>query len=247
MPAPPENLDPAAMALFLDVDGTLLAIEEHPDDVAADDELRGLLGVTAERFGGALALVSGRRIVDLDRIFAPLELPAAGGHGAELRFARGDAADSSSLELPGPAMQELTNFAARYDGLLLEVKPNGVSLHYRGAPGLRDRCRDAISRALALAGDDFRVIEGKMVFEIAPRICHKGSAIARFLEQPPFCGRRPVFVGDDVTDEDGFVTVLDAGGIAVRVGDAETAAPFTLDDCGAVRRWLRTVLEMQAA
>ncbi|MEL6214926.1 MAG: trehalose-phosphatase [Pseudomonadota bacterium] len=228
-------------AVFLDVDGTLMPIIDDPAAVVAPEELRAVIATLSDRVGGALALVSGRNLESLDRVFAPLRLPAAGSHGAELRLSR----DSEPLvpaanTLPRSALDKLRGFAQSHKGLLLESKPSGVALHYRLNPDMETACREQVVSVVQTLEPDYRLIAGKMVFEIAPALHDKGVAIRQFLERQPFAGRRPVFVGDDVTDEDGFNAVRTHDGVAVLVGDkAATGAEFALQDVQAVRDWLQ--------
>jgi trehalose 6-phosphate phosphatase len=240
----PTSIDTAKTALFLDVDGTLLDIRDRPEEVSADSELVELLDRLSSAVGGALSLVSGRSIAQIDRIFAPVQFPAAGAHGAEIRLHPEDAVHSSSSKLPGPILSRLEAFAQEHEGLLLERKDGGASLHYRMAPDLEARCRQLIDELMAEIGQEFRLIPGKMVFEIAPRGHDKGKAIAAMMRREPFAGRQPVFVGDDVTDEDGFRTVNAMRGVSVRVGeDRDSAAAHTLDSVADVRHWLESIMD----
>ena len=241
MPLPPADLGAAAPALFLDVDGTLVDIEDHPGDVRADAALIALLVDLAERLDGALSLISGRSIAEIDRIFAPAKFPSAGSHGTELRF-DGNAVISALPDFPAAFLQRARRFADEHDGLLVEKKSAGLALHYRRAPRLETACREFVAGLMGELGPDFRLIDGKMVLEIAPRSHHKGEAIRELLQHDPFRGRRPVFVGDDVTDEDGFRVVNELGGLSIRVGDGrESAARYVLHDVASVRDWLRSV------
>ena len=243
MPTAPDKLDPNAVALFLDVDGTLLAIRNNPADVSADAGLVGLLEACFESLGGAMALVSGRSVAEVDRIFAPAVFPVAGAHGAELRIDGGKIVTVDHDPLPPDVLAPIQGLAAAHEGLLLEHKRGGVSLHYRRAPELEPECRELVTRVMAGIGDSFRLIAGKMVFEIAPGAYDKGVAIRTFLENPPFAGRVPVFLGDDVTDEDGFRVVNELAGTSIRIGDIErSAARYRLDDVAAVRPWLDRAL-----
>jgi trehalose 6-phosphate phosphatase len=238
-PAPPP-LD-GGSALFLDVDGTLLEIALRPRDVQVPPQLPSLLrDLTVER-AGALALVSGRPIRELDRFFRPWHGAAAGLHGIERRRPDGavdtspDPAAAAALDRLRPLLAALARAGA---GLALEDKRGTLALHYREAP---EREREILSLAEALARREasLRLIAGKMVAEFQPRGVDKGAAIAAFLAEPPFRGRLPVFVGDDVTDEDGFAEITRRGGIAIRVGPpAQTLAGYRLRDVQAVHDWL---------
>ena len=243
MTLPPADLVADTPAMFLDVDGTLVDIEDHPGDVRADDALVALLADLAERLDGALSLISGRSLAEIDRIFAPARFPSAGSHGTELRLRDGDAT-IAQVEFPEEILQRVRAFADEREGLLVEKKRAGLALHYRRAPDLEPACRELVADVMRELGSEYRLIDGKMVLEIALRNHHKGEAIRELLQHSPFRGRRPVFIGDDVTDEDGFRIVNDLGGISIRVGDGdETAARYTLDDVASVRDWLRTVAD----
>ena len=235
----PPKIDWTDSALLIDVDGTLLHIQSHPDDVFADTGLIDLLSQVHAALGGAFALVSGRPITELDRIFAPAKFPAVGAHGAESRIGSGRIQTEAALQLPGSALEQIVRYAAGRSGLLAETKDFGVALHYRQAPALEQECRELMR---AVAGDldkDFRLIEGKMVLELTPHAHNKGEAIKKMLQREPFSQRQPVFVGDDVTDEDGFREVNRQSGVSVRVGACDsTAAQYVIEDVDAVHRWL---------
>ena len=244
MPAPPDNLEPSGLAVFLDVDGTLLDIEDHPSEVTADASLVALLKRLSRRLGGALSLISGRSATDLDRIFGGARFAAAGGHGAELRLHPDGPVTSTQWSLPAPVLAQIRAFAETDPGLLLEEKRGGVSLHYRRAPELREQCTEFVHRLLPELRQDFRLIAGKMVFEFAPKQHHKGAAITEMMRHDPFAGRRAVFVGDDVTDEDGFRAVKAQAGITIRVGGSrDSEAEYSLKDVAAVRSWLESIAQ----
>ncbi|HJU17410.1 MAG TPA: trehalose-phosphatase [Stellaceae bacterium] len=239
-PAPPP-LDRAA-ALFLDVDGTLLEIAARPDLVRVSPRLPILLGRLAASRGGALALVSGRPLIDLDRLFPAWRGAAAGLHGLVRRradgslAASGDAAASAALAaLRAP----LTDFARARPGLLLEDKGGTIALHYRKRPQDETEIRALAESLCRATGPALRLIAGKKVVEFQPQSANKAGAIAAFLAEPPFCRRCPVFLGDDTTDEDGFAEVNRRGGLSIRVGGpAATAACYGLASVAAARRWL---------
>ena len=229
------GLSAGRTAVFLDVDGTLLGFKDHPDDVVADPPLRRLLERLHDAAGGALALVSGRTIADLDRIMAPLVLPAAGTHGAELRFADGrrEAVAGAALDDVQPA---LAAFVAAHPGTLLENKGAAIAVHYRRAPDLHDRIVGLLEGAVAR--DDLMIQRGKMVAEIKHRATNKGTAIATMMAGAPFAGRLPLFIGDDLTDEHGFDTVNRLGGMSIKVGEGQTTAHQRLADVECVRAFL---------
>jgi trehalose 6-phosphate phosphatase len=236
---PPLPAASASWALFLDVDGTLLEHAERPDAVRVDPVLGRLLAHLHRATGGALALISGRAVADLDALFAPLVLPAAGQHGLERRDASG------RLHLhpfPVPALRRaaarLAEFAAQHAGLFFEDKGRNLALHYRQAPQLAEAARGAAFAAAAELGDGFELQAGKMVIEIKPGGRDKGLAIEDYLREPPFAGRIPVFVGDDLTDEYGFGVINRLGGHSVKVGGGPSAARWRLAGAAEVRAWL---------
>jgi trehalose 6-phosphate phosphatase len=194
-----------------------------------------------ERLAGALALVSGRNLADLDRLFFPLRLPAAGAHGAERRTAAGVVHLGQSAAALAPARALLEPWAAARPGTLLEDKHGSLALHYRNAPELEPAARVAAIAALVAVGPAFHIQEGKRVLEIKSAAVNKGAAIAQFMAEEPFLGRRPVFVGDDLGDEDGFDVVNKLGGHSIAVGVARpTHARWHVADETCVLRWLES-------
>ncbi|MFW2404784.1 MAG: trehalose-phosphatase [Gammaproteobacteria bacterium] len=228
------------IALFLDFDGTLVHIVDRPDLTHVPESLLATLSDVHAALGGALALVTGRSIADLDKLTDPLQLPAAGVHGLEYRDGSGPVHAVTTRSFPDWAREELTQLAESADGLLTEDKGHGMAIHFRLAPDREEPVRAAVRRIAARLGPDFVMQNGKMVFELRPACATKGTAVARFMEAPPYAGRQPVFVGDDVTDEDAFKVVNEMGGISIKVGriDEESAARFELEDVSAVRNWL---------
>jgi len=231
-------------ALFLDIDGTLLTHAETPDAVYVDDALRELLERLQLQNGGALALVSGRAIADVDALFAPLVLPVAGQHGVEWRDAAGNV-----HHLPFPeehlrqVAQRFAAFKARHPGIVFEDKGHNLALHYRLAPQLEREVRTLVEHAVADLGENFELQAGKLVYELKPGGHDKGTAIEAFLSTAPFEARTPVFIGDDLTDEYGFATVQRLGGHAVKVGEGESVAEWRLADVEAVRAWLGSAVK----
>ena len=231
-------------AWFLDIDGTLLDIAAMPAAVhpaPADSRLVTALYAATR---GALALISGRSLAGIDRMFAPLKLPAAGQHGIERRDSRGRV---HSHPVPEDALRRAASFirafAARHEGLVFEDKGASVALHYRLAPQLAGAAHSAVKRAALALGDAVEVQTGKMVAELKPSGRDKGMAIEEFMREAPFKGRVPVFLGDDLTDEQGFEVVNRLGGHTVKIGEGHSAARWRLDDAAAVRRWLSEGLE----
>jgi trehalose 6-phosphate phosphatase len=242
LPRPP-RLRAADIALFLDVDGTLLEIAPEPGAVQVPARLRRILPQLQSATGGALALVSGRALDQIDRLFAPLRLSAAGLHGLERRSLgcklERATPDPAALE---PARRRMAAFAAAHDGVVLEDKGLTLALHYRKAPDVAEAAVAAAEAAAAESGGALVLLHGKMVCELKPPGVDKGRAIAAFMEKPPFAGRQPVFAGDDVTDEAGFVTINQRGGVSIRIGGPPTAAAYGLPNVPALHTWLLHLL-----
>lgn len=227
-------------SLFLDFDGTLVEIAERPDAVSVDDRLGGLMARLAERLEGRLAIVSGRPIRQIDALFGAPDFAVSGSHGAEIRWADGRCDVRERPAALDRVLAEMRQLAAEHPGVLVEDKPLGAALHYRTAPEAEWRCQ---ALAVRLADEhDLAIQAGKMVFELRAAGDDKGKAILALMEAPPFAGTRPVFVGDDWTDEAGFAAVTGKGGAGVLVGEArETAARYRLDDVAAVLAWLEAM------
>lgn len=243
---PPLILDPRRWALFVDVDGTLVAIADRPDHVRVENSLKALLQRLGTRLGGALAVITGRRIADIDRLFEPLRLAVSGVHGAERRDAAGRWHDAGPVVSLAGLLPPIEAFARSHDGILVEDKGASLAVHYRQAPDAEPGLRVLIAE-LVEGRPGLRAIDGKRVIELRPRGFDKGRAIGAFMDEPPFAGRRPVFIGDDVTDEDGFAAVEAMDGMTIRVGEnAPTAARYRLENVAAVLDWLTRVAEAPA-
>lgn len=230
-------LDLDRTALFFDFDGTLVEIAPEPHLVRVDPSIIGALSLLQARTGGALAVVSGREIAQLDHYLAPLTLPAAGVHGIEIRHSDGKlhraGADEAVLE---KARLRIAGFVAENPGLIMETKHGSLALHFRRRPELEASCL-ALARWLETEGG-VHVLQGKMVIEFKASPLTKGTAIATFMNEPPFRGRTAFFIGDDVTDEHGFLAVNRLGGISVKVGPGRTAARFRIPDVASLALWL---------
>jgi trehalose 6-phosphate phosphatase len=223
--------------------GTLLDIAERPDQVYAHKVDGALVEGLQRAAGGALALISGRSLAQLDALFAPLRLPAAGQHGYERRDVRGARhRHRFPVDTLRPAKDALRAFAGRHAGLVLEDKGASVALHYRLAPQLEQAALDAVREVSVPLGSAVQVQGGKMVWELKPAGADKGTAIEEFMREAPFAGRTPVFLGDDVTDEHGFRVVNELGGHSIKVGAGDSAARFRLASPAAARDWLRAWL-----
>ena len=211
------KLDLKTIALLLDVDGTLIDIAPSPNEVHVSGDLIELLRRLLASTDGALALVSGRPLADLDRLFAPLKLPAIGGHGAEMRFAHGKSA-SRIVDLPVGLRQHLIGAVTQGSGLAYEDKGYSVALHYRNAPHEAERLRRHIAVSRSAYPNETELLLGKAMFEVKRVGINKGNAVRELMAQPPFAGRVPVFLGDDITDELVFERLVELGGIGFSVG-----------------------------
>jgi trehalose 6-phosphate phosphatase len=235
-------------ALFLDFDGTLVELAAAPSAVRIPAELPGILDRLRQGLGGAVALVSGRKLGDLDRYLGALALPAAGQHGAEMRGDDGVVRALVAENLISPLAPAIGAFAAARPGLVVEDKGMSIALHYRQAPEHRDAAGAFMKRLAADHDGGLETIAGHCVFEIKARAMNKGNAVIRFLEDKPFKGRIPVFVGDDTTDEDGFRVALGLGGAAIRVGlTGPSLAQARIADPAEARRWLSFIGDELAA
>jgi trehalose 6-phosphate phosphatase len=234
-------------ALFLDVDGTLLHLRQTPDGVDRSERVCQILEEIMVCLGGALALVSGRTIQNLDELFAPHRFPVAGLHGLERRDAKGIVHSHSESAVLDALRPPLSEFANAHEGVLMEDKSRALAIHYRQAPDKATEIQRLVEGLVRPLAHELHVIHGKMVSEIKPWHADKGSAIGDFMNESPFKGRVPVFIGDDTTDEDGFTFVNQMSGYAIRVGNSDgdddsvdTAAGYTLNDVNAVIAWLES-------
>ena len=229
-------------AFFFDVDGTLAAIQSRPEAVFIPEQVIAQLQQLSALSQGALALVSGRPIEQLDALAAPWYGPAAGVHGAERRDAEGNLQRISlPVEVEQSLRAELQNAMASWPGTQLEVKGMAFALHYRQAmQHEQDVMRLAAQSVKRFPG--LALQPGKCVVEIKPAGIDKGAAISDFMQQPPFAGRTPVFIGDDLTDEKGFLAVNARQGVSIKVGEGSTQAHYRLHDVDAVYGWLERTL-----
>lgn len=229
------DLDAASpVALFLDFDGTLVDIAREPGAIVVAYGLADSLTALSDRLGGRLALISGRAIENLEQHCGPLTIACGGSHGAELRAANGDML-ASETPLPTDILREAADWARARD-VITESKPHGIALHTRVTPEREEECALYLE---GLAGRNGLALKrGKRVAELVRPDADKGGAVRHFMALPPFAGANPIFVGDDLTDEDGFAACADLGGFGVAVGErpSETAR-FRLSDPCAVRRW----------
>lgn len=249
MSDPTAQLSGAAplLAIFTDFDGTLVELAETPDAIAVPSELHDRLDRTLHDFDNAFAVITGREIADIDRYLSPLHLPVAGAHGAQRRRADG------SMELPDVTIaaaaeaiaHELEPLTLAHPGLLVEAKDGAVALHFRQLPELEGACHIAMQDAVA-AHPDFTLVPGKMVIEARPAAFDKGHALRAFMQEEPFLGRTPIFIGDDRTDEDGFRAAQELGGIGIKIGPGATAARMRIADIASVHALLGGLADIAA-
>jgi trehalose 6-phosphate phosphatase len=235
------GLEAERIALFLDVDGTLLDLAPRPTAVVVPGSLISSLARAEKALEGALALVSGRSIDDLDRLFAPLSLRASGVHGAEIRFTPADIdrPDNAATSLPRKLWMALTELLFDFPGTFAENKRFSFAVHYRTVPILKGRLREELEHFVAChANLNLSLIHGHSVFEIKAQGFDKGSAIEKFIKRSPFLGRMPIFIGDDSSDEAGFAAVVRHGGQAFSVGHESPGVSGVFPGPESVRHWL---------
>ncbi|MGQ0740975.1 MAG: trehalose-phosphatase [Alphaproteobacteria bacterium] len=243
------EVDFGGTALLLDVDGTLLDIAPAPNEIQVPYQLRDALVELGRRMDGALALISGRSLADLDRIFAPLKLPSIGGHGAETRLQdHGETLQRHADPLEETLREELFRIAKDRPGVLIEDKDYSIAIHYRLAPEMKRNLREEVARACANSeAEDLHVLQGKCVIEVKSAHFDKGTAVRDLMTLPPFKGRVPIFVGDDVTDDDVFRILPEFGGIGLPVGRAFDGVELAFSGPQAVRAWLARMLKRREA
>lgn len=229
----------ADWAYFFDLDGTLLDLADAPGRVHIDDALRAQIRTLYDRTDGALALISGRALADIDRLLDGVHLPAAGQHGTERRDALGRI---THHDFPRDRLDwahaRLAEATAGRSGLLVEHKGLSLALHYRRAPRLGAYAHRLVGSLASTLGAEFCIQPGKRIVEVKPAGKDKGVALVEFMAEEPFRGRTPVFVGDDLTDEYGFEAVNRLGGHSIKVGPGRTVARWRLPHVRAVRAWL---------
>jgi trehalose 6-phosphate phosphatase len=233
---PPVDLLVGA-SLFLDFDGTLVAIAERPDAVVVDAALDKLMNDLIDRLQGRLAIISGRSLAEIDRIIARGRLALGGSHGLELRLPDGRTRSPAAPAGLAEIVADMRALQSEHPGLIVEEKPFGAALHYRMAPAAEAASRELAARLADRPGMSLQA--GKMVFEIRTAGYDKGAALRALMEEPPMRGTTPIFIGDDETDEDAFRAARDLGGAGILVGPARpTSARYRLEDVPATRDWL---------
>jgi trehalose 6-phosphate phosphatase len=248
-PPSPKHLDGGRDALFLDFDGTLVEIAPTPDSVRPVEGLTDLLRSLEDALGGAMAIVSGRKLDDIDHFLAPLRPTAAALHGRDRRLPDGSRQRlDSPVEALATARRTFDRFVRAHPGTALEDKGESLALHYRGAAEAGEAARAAAGHAVEAADGALLAVPGKMVVELLPVGEDKGTAVEAFMTIAPFAGRVPIFIGDDVTDEAGFAAASRLGGLGIRIGDrtGPTAATASLPDVPALHRWLESAIKPRA-
>ena len=238
----PSIADIENYCVFLDFDGTLVEIEDHPDDVRVDDSTRQFIERLRDKVGRALALVSGRDIHIVDRLLHPLKLPIAGVHGLQRRDACG------RLHTPIIDRRAVECIAARVEaafsaepGIVVEKKTGAVAIHFRLRPDFEKRCC-ALARQIVRNRPDLHLVKGKMVCEIELNGNDQGAVIQAFLDERPFKGRKPIFASDDATDEAGFAAVNAHDGVSIKIGQDPTIAKFRAANVVELRSWFDELL-----
>ena len=229
-------------ALFLDFDGTLVDIAPQPDAVRVERGVIPALQALHEYLEGALAIITGRTLVDIDHYLAPLKLDIASEHGASYRMSGVDsfatAAEHSHADLQ-PATQYLQTALQQYPDLLLEPKTSGLALHYRNAPALEPIAEQLMNHVLGTLLPHMELLRGKYVLELKPSGPSKGRAVRDFMQRhPAFKHRMPIFIGDDITDESAFAAAQQLGGWGLKVGPGESQAMARCESAAQVREWL---------
>lgn len=232
-PPLPDSATIGDWALFLDLDGTLIDLAPTPDSVSVPEDLVETLAALQAHLMGAVAIVSGRTVATIDDLLQPLRLAAAGEHGAVLRLADGMlVAAGERAKVPASWRQELYWMAGHWPGSLIEEKSFGIAVHFRANPSLAPAVAAALQNLIE-PDRDFELLPAAMAFEIRHRDCHKGNGLRRLMQTAPFSTRRPLFIGDDVTDEDAVLAAEALGGLGLRVPEYFAGEPAR------VRAWLR--------
>ncbi len=235
-PQPPNLQD---FALFLDVDGTLADIASRPTLAKITPDTLAALGILSSRMEGAVAIISGRKLEEVDALMGLQKYAAAGIHGAELRSADGRVTiDHALAPSIGELEAELRGRVGGADGIIVERKPVSVAVHYRENPALHDEIHE-LAVQLVRSRPQFKLMTGKMIIEILPARIDKGLAIRTLMQSPPFSGRTPIFAGDDVTDEDGFIVVREMNGISIKIGNGPSQAEWGFNTAAGFREWLQ--------
>lgn len=240
--------NPDRYALFVDIDGTLLAVAPTPEAVHVPAGLTQLMDSVKRGLGGAVAVLTGRRIADADRLLGPWRFVAAGVHGTEMREEPGGAIATLAPEMPPGVVEAMTRIGGLAAGILVEHKGSGVAVHYRNAPLAYRVLESEVAAVVAASSYDLVLRKGRKVLEAVPRGYSKGTALTAIAARAPFKGRRPIMIGDDVGDESAFAAAERLGGLGLRVA-GEHFSPDIADFGGveSVRAWLQALSETLVA
>ncbi|GGD67666.1 MULTISPECIES: trehalose-phosphatase [Caballeronia] len=238
----PDSLSLAETAFFFDFDGTLVELASTPDGIFVPRSVPDILASLRRATNNAVAVVSGRGIDNIDSFLQMPDLPVAGMHGAERRDANGDVQRIGFHDERLLRMEHvLEGVVSANPGMLLEIKGAALALHYRNAPEREPAARAATERLVAEYADAYVLQPGKMVYEIKPRGVDKGRALRAFMAEPPFTGRKPVFIGDDLTDEKGFAVVNEFDGLSIKIGAGDTVARARIESVELLLDWLQVI------
>jgi len=238
----PDSLSLAETAFFFDFDGTLVELASTPDGIFVPRSVPDILASLRRATNNAVAVVSGRGIDNIDSFLQMPDLPVAGMHGAERRDANGDVQRIGFHDERLLRMEHvLEGVVSANPGMLLEIKGAALALHYRNAPEREPAARAATERLVAEYADAYVLQPGKMVYEIKPRGVDKGRALRAFMAEPPFTGRKPVFIGDDLTDEKGFAVVNEFDGLSIKIGAGDTIARARIESVELLLDWLQVI------
>ncbi|SAK93208.1 HAD family hydrolase [Caballeronia pedi] len=238
----PDSLSLAETAFFFDFDGTLVELASTPDGIFVPRSVPDILAALRRATNGAVAVVSGRGIDNIDSFLQMDDLPVAGMHGAERRDSNGDVQrigfnDERLLRMEH-ALEKVVN---ANPGMLLEIKGAALALHYRNAADREPVARAATEKLVAQYADAYVLQPGKMVYEIKPKDVDKGRAVRAYMAEPPFTGRKPVFIGDDLTDEKGFAVVNEFDGLSIKIGAGDTVARARIESVELLLDWLQVI------
>jgi len=229
------------LAVFLDIDGTLIDFANKPNEIIVPKNLKHLLYYLNNKVDGTLALISGRMIVDIERIFNPLKFYSSGSHGLEFKDSFERYIIFNNKNIPKKIKKELSNFAKTYPGSFIEEKKFSIAFHYRNIPNIKLKALKAISNFTHKS--NYKILQGNHVIELIPANINKGKAIAYFMKKPLFSKKIPLYIGDDYTDEFGFKFINDIGGFSVKVGNEKnTSANFFTRDTRTVHNILKFIL-----
>lgn len=236
-----------SLAIFTDFDGTLVELADTPDQIDVPEALTQQLERTVRELDSAFAVLTGREIADIDRYLAPLQLPIAGAHGTQRRRADGfvETIDPAAIQGAEDIAQAVHALVVAHPELLLEAKEGAVALHYRQAPDLEGAVRIAMQEAVNQS-EEFTLVPGKMVLEARPKFASKGHALRAFMQEEPFLGRTPIFIGDDTTDEDAFIAAQELGGVGIKLGDGDTAAKMRIANVASVHALIQGLADIAA-